>query len=217
MPPAPRPPENESSRGSAAEAARRALSLETASAERRRRLLHRFVPVLLALAIVAFILGLIVAAGESPEERTARAYVGAWERGNYPAMYQLLTPGARSSITLQAFTDAYRNAAATATTARFEVGKAEGGGDGATVPMRVVTRIFGTIDARLDIPVHEEKVAWRPEMVFPGLRPGERLSRHTRAPERAKILARNGAKIVSGPAAHRTPGPGAASSIAGSM
>jgi peptidoglycan glycosyltransferase len=73
------------------------------------------------------------------------------------------------------------------------------------------------VDGSVQIPVREERVDWQPELVFPGLRPGEHLTRRTRAPQRARILDRHRHRIVSGPAKARTPAPGAASSIAGGM
>ena len=152
------------------------------SAERRRRLTRRLVPAIGALAVVALILGIIVGAGESATERTARAYAAAWQRDNYSAMYSLLTPSARSRISLEAFVAGHRRAADTATAIRFEPGRAEEEGDSAIVPITISTRAFGTIRSTLEVPVRDERVDWRPEMVFPGLRTGEQLTRQTRAP-----------------------------------
>jgi cell division protein FtsI/penicillin-binding protein 2 len=132
-------------------------------------------------------------------------------------MWRMLTPDSQRRISSASFANAYRSAAATATAVRLEPGKAKRAGDGARVPVRVSTRIFGEVEGTVQIPVVEERVDWRPELVFPGLRPGEALTRHTTAPRRARILDRHGRKIVSGPADARTPGDGAASSIAGSM
>ena len=193
------------------------LGLGGASSERRRRITRRLLPALAALAIVALVLGFIVAGGTSPEERTARAYASAWERGNYEAMYRLLTPAAQRGIALDAFVSAHRTAAATATATRFDPQSAEDDGDGARVPFRIRTNAFGTIEAALVVPVRAERVAWRAAMVFPGLRDGERLTRETEAPERGRILARNGRRIVSGPADARKVAPGAAASIAGTL
>jgi peptidoglycan glycosyltransferase len=115
------------------------------------------------------------------------------------------------------FATFYRNAGATTTLARLEPGRAKDEGDGVRLPVRMVTRAFGTIDGNVDMAVGDDGIDWRPDDVFPGLRPGEQLSRKTTAPRRAKILATGGATIVSGPADARVPGPGAASAIAGSM
>ena len=188
-----------------------------ASGERRHRMMSRLLPALGALALVALVLGWIVAGGTSPEERTARAYAAAWQRGNYDAMYRLLTPAAQRAMALDTFVAAHRTAAATATATDFEAEAAEDDGDGARVPFRITTNAFGTIREDLFVPVRGERVAWGPEMVFPGLRDGEQLTRETEAPERGRILARNGRRIVSGPAEARMPAPGAAASIAGSV
>jgi hypothetical protein len=199
------------------DAARRALSLEGASAERRRRITRRLLPAVIAVAVVSLALGIVIGAGQSQSERTTRDFAAAWQRANYRAMYALLTPAARKRVSPGDFATFYRNASATATLARLEPGRAKDEGDRVRLPVRMVTRVFGTIDGNVDIPVDDAGVDWRPELVFPGLRPGEQLSRRTTAPRRAKILATGGATIVSGPADARVPGPGAASAIAGSM
>src|SRR3954471_21850597 len=196
---------------------RRAVSLQGASAERRRRITHRFLPVVVAVAVVSLVLGIVIGAGQSESERTARDFAAAWQRNNYPAMYQLLSPGARERVSAANFATFYRNASATATLARLEPGRAKDKGDVVRVPVHAVTRVFGTISGDIEIPVGDDGIAWRPRLVFPGLRDGEQLTRRTTAPERAKILARRGATIVSGPAEKRVPGAGAASAIAGSM
>ena len=193
------------------------LGLAVASTERRRRITRRLVPAVAALAIVALVLGFVVAGGMSAEERTARAYASAWQRGNYESMYRMLTPAAQRGIELDTFVAAHRAAAATATATRFEPGEAEDDADGARVPFRVTTNAFDTLEQDLHVPVREERVAWRTEMVFPGLRAEEKLTRETKAPERGRILARNGRRIVSGPAEARKTAPGAAASIAGTL
>src|SRR3954471_1551960 len=196
---------------------RRALTLQGASAERRRRVTRRLVPAVIALAVVSVVLGIVIGAGQSQSERTARDFAAAWQRSNYRAMYQLLSPSARKRVTAANFTTFYRNASATATLARLDPGRAHDKGDVVRVPVRAVTRVFGTISDEMEIPVGDDGVNWQPRMVFPGLREGEHLTRRTTAPERAKILATGGATIVSGPADKRVPGPGAASAISGSM
>src|SRR4051812_1560519 len=186
--------------------------------ERRRRITHRLVPVVIAVAIVSVVLGIVIGAGQSQSERTARDFAAAWQRANYTAMYELLSPAARKRVSAGDFATFYRNAGATATLARLEPGRAEDNGDAVRLPVRAVTRVFGTIDGNLNIRVDDGgKVDWRPDLVFPGLRPGEQLSRKTTAPRRAKILATGGATIVSGPADARVPGQGAASAISGGM
>ena len=198
-------------------AAHRGLSLRGASAERRRRITHRLVPALLAVGVVSIVLGVVIGSGQSQSERTARDFAAAWQRANYTAMYALLSPASRKRVTAANFATFYRNASATATLARLEPGRARDDGDRVRLPVRAVTRVFGAIDGEVDLPVGDEGIDWRPDLVFPGLRAGEQLTRRTTPPRRAKILATGGATIVSGPAQNRVPGAGAASAIAGSM
>src|SRR4051794_36468010 len=93
-------------------------------ADRRRRVTHRAVP-LIAIAAVALIVGIVVGAGrESDAERTADSFTRAWARSDYPAMYRLLTSGARDRTSLAAFERAYRMAGATATAVSLRAGRA---------------------------------------------------------------------------------------------
>src|SRR3954465_1255692 len=107
MPPESRAPEGRSSLRSAADAAGRRLGLETASAERRRRLTHRLVPALLALAVTALALGIVGGSRQSAEERVARDFAAAWQRGNYLAMWRMLTPDSQRRISSASFANAY--------------------------------------------------------------------------------------------------------------
>jgi hypothetical protein len=217
-PPPPPPPPRTSPRLAAAEAARRALAFETASKERRRRLTHRFIPALLALAITALVLGIVVAAtSQSEAERVARNFSAAWERGNYEAMHRMLTPDVRDRLSAEQLAAAYEDAAATATATRIQPGKAEGDDETARVPVTVQTRVFGSVRGIVELRVVQGRVAWRPELVFPGLRSGEALTRKTVAPRRARILDRRGRRIASGSVDSRAAVPGAASSIAGAL
>jgi cell division protein FtsI/penicillin-binding protein 2 len=84
--------------------------------------------------------------------------------------------------------------------------------------MAVRTRIFGVVRGSLRVPVVDDHVDWGPELVFPGLKRGEALTRRTAAPKRARILSRDGQTIVSGPATARVVVPASpAASIAGQV
>ena len=65
------------------------------------------------------------------------------------------------------------------------------------------TRIFGRLRGTVTLPMVEEEdgaaVDWRAPMAFPGLRPGEKLTRETTLPERGDILARDGTPLAKGP------------------
>ena len=50
------------------------------------------------------------------------------------------------------------------------------------------------------MPVSDEAVQWEPDLAFPGLPEGGRLTRETKAPMRAKILSADGVTLAEGPA-----------------
>jgi peptidoglycan glycosyltransferase len=190
--------------------------LEGSSPAARRRIAIRS---LAAAALAALLVGLVVGATtESGSERTVRSFAAAWERGDYGAMYRLLTPGARKRVTEPSFRAWYASAAATATAVKVAAGRVKGAGDGARVDVAVRTRIFGVVRGRVEVPVVDERVEWRPHLVFPGLRRGETLTRRTQAPKRGRILARDGRVIASGAADARLTPPGSpAGSVVGTV
>ena len=54
------------------------------------------------------------------------------------------------------------------------------------VPVRVQTRLFGALSSDFTLPLQGSgsgtRIAWSRSLAFPGLRTGERLSRHTTLP-----------------------------------
>ena len=190
------------------------------SAERRRRLTHRGLPVLGALAAVALGAGLTFgAAAPSKTEETAGEFAEAWERADYRAMYALLDAPSRSAHSLDSFRRAYRDAADVATATAVRAEEPDGERDGAVVvPVEVRTRVFGPVRQDLLLPVHDESVTWGPLLAFPGLRPGEGLSRRSDPPVRARLLSREGRILAQGPTRARTsPNESLAGSIAGTL
>jgi cell division protein FtsI/penicillin-binding protein 2 len=162
---------------------------------------------LLAVAALALVSGLVAGATfEPPERAAAQRFADAWERGDIPGMYRLLTPAARRRAPVRRFVRAYRRAGEVLTLVALEAGRAEPPRDGVvTVPVRLRTRIFGELAGRLAIPVGplddgEAGVEWRRHLVYPGLRPGERLRRETQMPPRATIKARDGTPLAKGDA-----------------
>jgi hypothetical protein len=192
--------------------------MDPAAAERRRRQTRRALPTLLALGAVAFAIGLMVGSlAEDKSERTARSFANAWARGDYDAMHDLLADDSQSRYPPPAFRAAYRRAADTATLTKLEPAEPDGTRDGAVVvPVVVNTRVFGRLRGELRLPVEDEKVVWDPHLAFPSLREGERLTRRSDPPTRAKLLSRDGKVLAEGPAETRSSPLGAlAGSIAG--
>jgi hypothetical protein len=196
------------------------LSLSSLAPDRRRRLVRRGLPTLatlIALLLLAVTAGL-VCAGESGDERAARRFTEAWERGDLGAMYGLLTPAARDRTSRAEFETAYRSARVTATATEFEAGSPEDEDGGVRVPMTVKTRAFGRVDEPIVLPVDDGRVDWRPHLAFPGVPETASLSRSTQAPPRGRIVASGGRVIADGPAHARTSPLGSTgSSIAGQV
>ncbi len=182
-------------------------SRAVSTSDGRRRRARRAAPVIV-LAAVAFAIGAIFGSGRhsSPEQSLAERFARAWAREDYATMYSDIDDASQRRIAASAFAAAYRGAARTATETSVQVaGKARSDGRGAVaVPMRVQTRLWGTLTGRLRVRVKESsagpRIIWGPALVFPGLRAGESLSRSTTLPPRAALLARDGSVLADGPA-----------------
>jgi cell division protein FtsI/penicillin-binding protein 2 len=159
---------------------------------------------LVGVAALAFAGGVVVASG--PPAPAAQRFADAWEAGDYEAMYAELTPEAQDEYSLQRFRAAYETAQTTATVDEVSAGEVAEDGDAITVPISLSTHVFGTLSGDLSLPIADDLVAWNPSLVYPGLADGEELSRRTRAPERAAILATDRTPLAEGPAAARTVG-----------
>ncbi len=168
------------------------------------------------MAGASFLVGLVSGARHEPSERRlATTWARAWERGDYGSMHALLSPEAQRAWPVVRFERAYRAAAATATLRELQLGPAEMRDGVALLPASARTRIFGDVDADMALPVAdgadgEPRVDWRPDLVFPGLRRGEALTRQTRMPPRATIEARDGTPLARGDARLSDLGPVAA-------
>jgi cell division protein FtsI/penicillin-binding protein 2 len=158
------------------------------------------------LAAAAFTVGLIVGSGGDDGRDAVSAYARAWTAGDWAAMHAQLTPAAQARIGLLPFAAAERSALATATANERSVTTGEPkdlGNDRWRVPVTVRTRIFGTIKGAVVIPVAQDggsrRVDWKPRLVFPELRDGERLTRRTVMPDRGTLTARDGTPLAQGP------------------
>jgi penicillin-binding protein A len=159
---------------------------------------------MLALALVAFAIGAIVGAGHasSPASDLARRFVAAWARGDYRSMYRDIDEASQRATTPSAFASVYEQALRTATASGLRVTGRPRAADGReTVAVRVVTRLFGALSLRFELPVENAgsgpHVRWSRSLAFPGLRPGELLSRRTTLPRRATLLARDGSVLAA--------------------
>ena len=188
------------------------------SAGDRRRWVVRALAVIVLAGIVAGVAAVVLSTrGDAAERRSASnpavpaaAFLAAWHAGDYAAMYALVAPGVRASTTYHRFAHEYRAAARTAgMTGLRPAGRLRATASHATVPVSIGTSVFGRIGGSLEIPlvlVHKiYRVAWTPALTFPGLRPGETLTRRVHAPDdRGRILARDGTVLAEGPPGSRT-------------
>jgi cell division protein FtsI/penicillin-binding protein 2 len=183
------------------------VSSQSPEAERRRRLLTRALP-LGAVAIVAFVVGAAMGAPGSPEKAAAQRFAEAWQAKNFPAMYAELNDASRARLTPKQFAAAYREARDVATMRGLiaesaEDARSEEGETVVPVPLRITTVAFGTVEEELDVPWSEGGIEWSPNLVFPGLRRGEKLEAETELAPRAAILAADGTPLAEGPALER--------------
>jgi penicillin-binding protein A len=188
--------------------------------ERRQRLLRHGLPALLAIgAIVAVAVALVARSlGESPAEQAAARFAAAWERADYAAMHAALAPQARERVPAAELARAYDDARVTSTATRVDAGQPSERDGTVVLPVTVRTAVFGAIEGELRLPVEDESIGWAPVHSFPGLREGETLRRRSVAPERARILTRDGEPIAAGPAGARTSPMGpAGAAIAGEL
>jgi peptidoglycan glycosyltransferase len=166
---------------------------------------------LAALAAAAFVVGAVAGAmrsSSSPAPGLAARFVAAWARADYAGMYSEISPAAQREASPSEFAQTYREALMTATAESERViGAPRTAADSVeVVPVRVGTRLFGTLAERFRLPIvagpraGEARVRWSRALAFPGLREGEQLSRRTALPPRAALLARNGSVLAEGPA-----------------
>jgi cell division protein FtsI/penicillin-binding protein 2 len=183
--------------------------------ERRRRVIRRLLP---ALAVVSLVGGVLYGVLHTPASlRAGRDFGRAWERGDLATMYSLLSDDAKQHTSRAAFDAAYRRDAVTATLRKVQIERVRAHGDGVELMVAATTRAFGTVRDPVDLAMSDGKVAWDAYMTFPGKPVGRALSRQTRAPQRASILAQDGRVIATGPASARMQPGAVAQSVAGSL
>ncbi len=171
-----------------------------------------------AIALLAFGGGVVCGARHvSNDERTLERFAQAWERGDFAAMYSELTDDSRARVRRRSFSSAYRRALRTATAQTVAVGRPVAAEDDVMrLPVRVATRVFGTVRGDVRVPVSADGITWTRELTFPGLRRGERLTRTTHLPPRASIMARDNTPLARGED-RSSPVSDLARSIAGSL
>lgn len=157
-------------------------------------------------AAVALALALALAGGGSGQtgETLALALARSWARGDFASMYASIERSGAPPERQFASALAADARAATLVSARV-AGRVSSPQSGEyEVPLRVRTRLFGTLTLEYRMTVVERSggpalVRYSPALAFPGLRPGESLSRRTYLPRRATLLARDGSVLAETP------------------
>ncbi len=131
-------------------------------------------------------------------------YVRAWERDDVAQMYSLLDPRSRAHTSEAAFAHQLESALGTATaTSIVPLRVARASGSSIRVRMQVRTKLWGTLQETLIVPLagsgSSARVRLVPQVLFPGLRPGEQLHRQIKLPPRASLLAADGETLAAGP------------------
>lgn len=174
------------------------MGLSPSRLERQKRLKTRALP-LVAVALVAFIAGMVKGCPGHPNQDAAEQYVKAWQNGDFDAMYAMLSTKSQQGIPQDRFIDRYELASAEATTQSIEYDDAEGDETTAEIPMSVKTLAFGTVEQPLKVSFGSDGIAWQNSLLFPGLELGEELTRTTKLPTRAAILTDDGQPMAKGP------------------
>ncbi len=178
-------------------------------------------PIGVIAAIAVGVVLVINAESAGSERHLVTDYVGAWTAGDYGHMYSLLDPASKQSTTEAKFASAYRHDEMTATVLKLtaeHVGKRRG--DYIPVQMIIDTRLFGTLDETLEVPITGSgsgaTVHYTRSLLFPGLQSNERLGRHMSLPPRATLFAADGTPLAEGPD-RTSPISGVASEIVGTL
>ncbi len=158
---------------------------------------------ILLVVVGGGILIIVPLLGPSAGEKAVTRFALLWEQGKYADMWAMLTPEAQQSASSSEFASEYQQAARVATSEGVKAYRGEEDGGVVTLPVVVETQVWGAVRGDVSIPVEDERIAWSPEMVFPGLGQGEELSRDTKAPPRAPIMDRKGDPLIQGDASAR--------------
>src|SRR4051812_19803216 len=159
---------------------------------------------LVIAAVVAVVLALAAGAGafvllrQDPPEDTARAWLAAWQRGDYAGMQALLATPRTDLATV--YGQATKGLGATSSA--YTLGAIQETGDTATASFTAVQQLRGAGEwrygGRLELVKagRQWRVAWTPGAIHPELRDGMRLGTERVWPQRAPILAADGTVLV---------------------
>jgi penicillin-binding protein A len=174
------------------------------------------------LAAASFAAGVIVADRPHHDaEQLVTRYVTAWTHDRQAAMYGMLDAASKARVSEHRFAAELSSDNDTATATSMRMLKLSGPHDGTiAVRMLIKTRLWGKLRETLEVPVTGSGssigVHLTRSVLFPGLRGGERLNRHTVLPTRGTLLASDGTPLAEG-ADRSSPIPSVAEQIVGTL
>jgi penicillin-binding protein 2 len=139
-------------------------------------------------------------------EDAASAFFAAWQQGQYPAMYDVLSEDARAATSRDTFVRRYTNIHDGVGEARLTVqpGALSVASDGQSAELQFqVTHslaVFGDVTESNTLPLVMEqgawKIAWQPRLIFVGLTPSSTVRFIPEVPPRGRILDRSGKPLA---------------------
>jgi penicillin-binding protein A len=177
---------------------------------------------LIAVAGVVVVCVYLLGASGRDQRTFVRHYAQDWAHADYTAMWRDLTPASRRRISRAEFTAELTGAAQTATVHSIQVVGVKSVRDHyALVSMVIRTHVFGRLHETAEIPLDGggdgTQVVFGTSLLFPGLRPGELLTRRSLLGARGTLEAANGQVLESGLRTETSPIPSVANEIAGSL
>lgn len=138
-------------------------------------------------------------------ENSARAYLGAWEKENYPAMYALLSARSQEAIAEEAFTALHENFALETALSSLETQILSGvtQTQDAHISYRLMLHsalvgdIQRDIDMNLSLENGEWRINWDSSLVLPELAGGNALRMDYQIPDRGEIYDRDDQPMVA--------------------
>jgi cell division protein FtsI/penicillin-binding protein 2 len=139
----------------------------------------------------------------------AKRFADDWAHQDFKAMHDELSDSAQAQYSPAKLASAYRAAQQVATATAIDPGDADGpksinGTDVIDIKVGVKTRLFGDLDGVMRLPLDGGKVAWAPNLTFPGLLPGEQVGRRLELGQRAPIMAKHHIALATGPVDNRS-------------
>jgi penicillin-binding protein A len=151
----------------------------------------------------------VISAAGNPEQDMAKRFVDDWANQDFKSMRDELSDSAQAQYSAAELANAYRAAQEVATATAIDPGDADGpksvnGTDVVDVKVAVKTRLFGRVDGVVQLPLDGGKVAWAPQLTFPGLQRGEQVGRRLELGRRAPIMAKHHVALATGSVASRS-------------